>query len=265
VEIIKKVLFHERHLVLGPIIALENEKRAMGIKKDSGPVTIKEKISKLGLRLGQTGVASRKPQWELPEKKIGQRILKRRNSDAINPHSITNEDFPISTDPQTIGPDNLGTPYGMISHTKLGENMSGLARIDPPKLILEKGSSSRGDHEKNIKKFIMPNAARLEDAGPDSGLGKKVLELEERLDRETALREALEKTVQILQAKVRTLGQRESAGKGDYDLGSQMEDQFKWLEGEVQDLKQDPGPDYNASRQLKDARDQDYNRKFYFD
>jgi hypothetical protein len=215
------VLFHERHLVLGPIIALENEKRAMGIKKDNGLVTKKEKICKLGVRLGQSSVASREPQWELPEKSIGQKSLKRQNSDGMNLPSITDQDF--TTDPQPNGPDNLATTDGMMPPTKLGANIPGLIRIDPPKLILEKGSSSKGDHEKKFTKFIMPNTARLEDAGPDSELGQKVLELEERLNQETALREALEKTVQILQAKVRTLGQKESGAKAEFGAGSQVE------------------------------------------
>jgi hypothetical protein len=52
----------------------------------------------------------------------------------------------------------------------------------------------------------MPITARLEDAGTDTELGQKVLELEKRLNQETALREALEKTVQILQANVKTIG-----------------------------------------------------------
>jgi hypothetical protein len=249
--------------VLGPIIALENEKRAMGIKKDSGPVTKKEKICQLGVRLGQTGVASKEPQWELPEKKIGQKSLKRQNSDGMNPPSITDQDF--TTDPQPTGPGNLGTTDGMMPPTKLGVNISGLAKIDAPKLTLEKMTSFRGNSEGKVTNLRMPIAARLEDAGPDSELGQKVLELEERLNQETALREALEKTVQILQAEVRTLGQKKSGAKSEFGFGSQMEDQFKLLESGVQDLKQGPGTNYNASPQLEDARDQDYNRKFYFD
>ena len=37
VEIIKKVLFHKRHILLGPIIAIENEKRALLASCQGGP------------------------------------------------------------------------------------------------------------------------------------------------------------------------------------------------------------------------------------
>lgn len=30
----KKVIFHERHLILAPIVTLENEKRALGVTKN---------------------------------------------------------------------------------------------------------------------------------------------------------------------------------------------------------------------------------------
>jgi hypothetical protein len=250
-------------LVLGPIIALENEKRAMGIKKDTGLVTKKEKICQLGVRLGQTGVASREPQWELPEKKIGQYSLKRQNSDGMNLPSITDQDF--TTDPQLKGPDNLGTTDRMMPPTKLGANMSGLAKIDAPKLTLEKMSSLRRNSERKFIKHTIPIAARLEDAGPDSDLEQRVLELEERLNQETALREALEKTVQILHAQVRTLGQKKSGEKAEFGVGSQAQDQFQWPESEFQDWKQGSEPNYNPTPQLEDARDQDYNRKFYLD
>ena len=266
VEIIKKVLFHERHLVLGPIIMLENEKRAMGMKKYSGPVTKKDKSSQLEVKLSKTGVANREPQWELPEKKIGHKNLGRFNPDAMDQRSICDTGgIMITADPLTTSYENLGALDGMISSTRQGANISGFAMEDAKKMTLQKIDPLRGNHERKFTKLKLSAVTGLEDAGPDSGLGKKVLELEERLNQETALREALEKTVQILQAKVCTLGQQESGKKSEFGLSSQVEDRFKWLGSEVQDLKQGSRPNYKAGSLLEDRPDRDYNRKFYLD
>ena len=227
VEIIKKVLFHERHLVLGPIIALENEKRAMGMKKYSGPVTKKHKVSQLEVKPSKTGVANRESQWELPEKKIGHKNLERFNSDAMDRRSTFDGGIMITTDPQATSYDNFEALDTMIPSRRQGANISGFAMVDAKKMNLQKIDPLRGNHERKFTKLKLSAVTGLEDAGPDSGLGKKVLELEERLNQETALREALEKTVKILQAKVSTLGQQESGEKSEFGFGSQVKDRFK--------------------------------------
>jgi hypothetical protein len=69
----------------------------------------------------------------------------------MNLPSINDEDF--TTYPQPKGPDNLETIDGMMPHTKLGANISGLAKIDGPKLTLEKMSSLKGNLEGKVNKL----------------------------------------------------------------------------------------------------------------
>jgi hypothetical protein len=88
--------------VLGPIIALENEKRAMGIKKDRGPVTMKETISQVDVRRAQTDIPSTNPQWELSGNKRGPEMFKTLNLGGRDPPLISEPDLLLSSDRQTI-------------------------------------------------------------------------------------------------------------------------------------------------------------------
>ena len=213
--------------MLGPIIALENEKRAMGIKKDSGPVTMKETISQVDVIPSQTDTPSQNPAWELPGNKRGLEIFKKLNSGGMNPPLMSEPDVVMSTDRETIKPGHGVTSPSTILHKKSSEDIKGSGRIDANELDLQKISPLRGNYERKSSKVRMSTATNLEDESPDNGLGKKVLELEDRLNQETALREQLEKRVLILEAHVRGAGQKESGEEGGFMVGSQVGYQFK--------------------------------------